>query len=190
MHPPESTPCEACEDVLPLESRFCCEGLQLRIHSRCRRCDWKVARPRFRRRCSDLCGSCGNVNRFVYQVSIMAKTPSNFYKNSAYQYARDLDVSSVLENLHGMLVEPLVLFSVEESVRVQNWMEDMIWVFRLHSFPHHSDNQSCIEMARNSVLQARRKHREKSWLSSGSRLCCLWYLLAGSYFGRECHVSY
>ncbi|KAG0566712.1 hypothetical protein M758_7G078100 [Ceratodon purpureus] len=27
-------------------------------------------------------------------------TPSNFYKNSAYQYARDFDVSSVLENLH------------------------------------------------------------------------------------------
>lgn len=27
-------------------------------------------------------------------------TPSNFYKSFAYQYARDLDVSSVLDNLH------------------------------------------------------------------------------------------
>lgn len=30
-------------------------------------------------------------------------TPSNFYKNSVHAYARELDLSSVLENLHGRL---------------------------------------------------------------------------------------
>jgi hypothetical protein len=34
-------------------------------------------------------------------------TPTNFYKNSAYAYAREFDLSSVLDNLHGTYKSPL-----------------------------------------------------------------------------------
>ena len=36
-------------------------------------------------------------------VLVIMATPSNFYKNSVHAYARELDLSSVLENLHGRL---------------------------------------------------------------------------------------
>ena len=37
-------------------------------------------------------------------VLVIMATPSNFYKNSVHAYARELDLSSVLENLHGILL--------------------------------------------------------------------------------------